>query len=175
MTRKPQTVAIAPGLMPAFPVSSTVEEESGYYNLRSNSNWFYRKLWNFLVKRNVLEPYMVSHTTWTFHPESAEDLNDSICASMHRYLDDGYEPKDLVVIVGPQTFYELTGSPVFRKLVTFQSVDIRRGRGSRHEIFDMPIYVIPHLTGLACVPRVVITTDGKDYTFNRQSFAGIAQ
>jgi hypothetical protein len=70
-----------------------------------------------------------------------------------RYI---YEGK-AVFIIGGATFSELVSAPEFRdqmRFVTgpFGMNDHYHGR----RMFDIPIHVVPNMTGVAVVPRVLI-------------------
>jgi hypothetical protein len=109
-----------------------------------------------LLKYKILTPHWDNIETWTFDPYEQKALHEVMYKCMEQDIEHVIEGK-AVFIIGGKEFAELTGSPIFRQVMKFTSLDYIRNHPYRGpEIYGFPIHVIPHMTGVALIPTVLI-------------------
>ena len=148
---RPQTIEVWPASL-----LNTPERQKTPYKFLVKSNWACRLAWRFLGWMKALEPYYATVDRWTYVPHEQKALHDAMMEAAQGDLRYIWEGK-AVFIVGGKTFSELTQSPVFTQQMMFKTgpfgiSDPYRGR----HIFDIPIHVVPSMTGMALVPKVFI-------------------
>ena len=152
MRLRPQTVASAY-------LSEQVQlQPTPYKFLTPEAGWLLRQVWAFLNWVGVLEPYVARVTTWTYEPRAQKPLMYALMEAIQdTYLLDSLESGDGVIVMGPREWAELCKSPQFRDHTTFYAGPLERAdpyRGRR--VFDVPIHVVPNLSGFAVIPKVII-------------------
>ena len=140
-------------------VTAVVERyETPFKLLSKKAGPVSRALWWALKKLGVLEPYFETLRTWNYVPHDQSDLMEAVAKAYGERLDyvaDG----EAVFIMGGSTFAELSGAPAFQNMMAFDAGPFGRhdSYGGRR-IFNIPIHVVPNMTGMALVPRVLIET-----------------
>lgn len=143
-------------IWPADIRSAVTRRETPYRLLARKAGSLARAAWWLLQKLNALEMHMETVSTWTYVPHAQAPLHDAMLKAIDgnlRYVADG----KAVFIIGAADFSELAGAPAFREMMRFHTGpfginDPYMGR----RIFDIPIHVVPNMTGMAVVPRVII-------------------
>lgn len=138
-------------------IMEVVERRATPYRLlERNAGYLARAAWWLLNKLKALEPYFETVRTWTYVPHEQAPLHEAMLKAVDydlRYVADD----KAVFIIGGATFSELVGAPAFQEQMRFSTGpfgmnDPYRGR----RMFDIPIHVVPNMTGMAIVPRVII-------------------
>lgn len=114
--------------------------------------------WWLLGKLKALRPFSETVYRWDYVPHKQAALHEAMLDAVDRdlrYVADG----KAVFIIGGATFSELVNAPAFRDQMRFMTgpfgmQDPYYGR----RMFDVPIHVVPNMTGLAVVPRAIIET-----------------
>jgi hypothetical protein len=151
---QPQQIAIWPAS-----IREVVErKETPYRLLDKKAGALARCAWWLLGKLKALDPYYESVRSWTYVPHEQAALHEAMLKAVDYDLRYIYEGK-AVFIVGGATFSELVGAPAFRDQMRFVTGPFSLDDGYRgRRMFDIPIHVVPNMTGFAVVPRVVIET-----------------
>jgi len=138
-------------------VAETINFKATPYKLKKfppKLTWLCNFLWKILRKLKALEPYIHEYTTWTYIPASHPSLQNEISnvlTTAIRYN----ESNDLIILVGGDTFKELTQSPVFNQIFNFRSVNMK-GIKNPFEVgtcYSYPIRVIPWMKGIIALPK----------------------
>lgn len=120
--------------------------------------WLTTLMWWTLGKLNALEPFLEKIETWTYTPQKAEPINKALEGSLTGILRAGRSIDDFAFVMGAKEFQELTACSSFREEMTFNTGEFRWNDGYRCRRFGVPIHVVPTLSGIAAIPKVVIET-----------------
>jgi hypothetical protein len=151
---KPQTVTI----WPANLHRRIRKDKQPLYKVNYDdfSPWYIRLAFWMLTKQQVISTHWEAIETWTYVPAKQNDLHTVIMNCIRQDIDYVNEGK-AVFLIGGKDFSELAGSPVFREVTTFSTGPFHRNDPYRgRQIYGFPIHVVPHMTGVALVPRVLI-------------------
>lgn len=152
-------------IWPASLMETVERRETPYRLLDHNANIIARAAWWLLQKMKALQIYHETIRTWTYEPHKQQALHEAMLTAADGDLRYIYEGK-AVFIIGGQEFSELTNAPVFREEMMFRTgpfgfQDAYRGR----QIFNIPIHVVPHMTGMAVIPKVLIERSSDEAPF----------
>lgn len=151
-------------VMAVWPAERRLTEEkreTPYRLLAHKAGWLARAAWRFLQWRKALEPYVESVQKWSYVPAADKPLINLVldCIREGRRHDLAHIAEGkAVIIVGEATFQEFTGSPMFRDTLRFTASITGNYYG--REIAGVPVHVVPGMSGVAIVPRVLIETKG---------------
>jgi hypothetical protein len=135
-------------------------KQTPYMLLNENVGVVARAAWWVLHKLGALSPYMESVRRWDYVPHEQKALHEAMLAAMPEDLEYIYNRK-AVFIMGGQTFSELVNAPAFRDVMRFDTGPFGMAGGRHdlyggHRMFDVPIHIVPNMTGMALVPRVIV-------------------
>lgn len=135
-------------------------KEMPYMLLNAKAGRIGRAAWWVLKKLNALSPYMESVHKYQYVPHEQKALHEAMLKAVNHDLRYVYEGK-AVFIIGGSTFSELCNAPAFREQVMFMTgpFGMAGGRSDPYggrRMFDIPIHIVPHMVGMAVVPRVLI-------------------
>lgn len=142
------------------PVSlkSTITRFETPYKIKKYNNIVVNFLWWCLHKMNALEPFSEEITTWTYTEVSAKRVNDELLKkAITDYTEYAIYESSPVILIGGMTFQELTHSPTFNKAVHFKTGPFGEMKNGIPHYFDVPICVVPSMSGIAVVPKNSLT------------------
>ena len=146
---------------------ATLDEEISYeypegYAVIENSKggrihrFLVRKAWNWLHRSRALKRYSAPVKTYSFGRAEEMKILEAVRGQINRMLQQGHEISDFAIICGAKTFYEITGA-IMHDYTAFNSIPLECGFGGyRGTVCNMPLHVVPMMTGIAFVPKVAI-------------------
>lgn len=128
--------------------------------------WLAKQLWKVLMKLGALEQYWTFTETYSYTHKHQEVVTKAILKHIDYLLDGGEKIEDYSIIIGGSTFYELTDLMIRNGLMSFPLGAVRFGNDDgesryMYEFRGIPIHVVPHMEGIAIVPKVLIEKDKK--------------
>lgn len=117
-----------------------------------------RWCWRLLHKLNAVEQYGFYETVYSYGPAEQDAVGSMIERGILELIDQGRNVEDYSIVLGAQDFAELVKGFTPQDLITVPSSRLTfRGRGSyRAEFRGLPVHVVPNLSGLAILPKVII-------------------
>lgn len=124
--------------------------------------WLARLLWWGLQKLKALAPFEYEVTIHTYGPAEQKKVDEAIMEHIDHVASkvfmEGKEWDDYALIMGGETFHELTGI-LMKTMITVPSgrfhFNFNGGTYGNH-FSGFPVHVIPFHTGTALVPKVLI-------------------
>jgi len=145
--------------------STAILKPEGYRFFKPKKyGWLARLLWRGLEKLHALEQYTTLIETYSYTQQNQEDLTKAIMGHIDYLLRDGCKIEDYAFIVGGETYYELTNTMLRNSanVMRFPAGNIRFNNyddeGTRYvyEFRGIPVHVVPNMSGIAAVPKVLI-------------------
>lgn len=141
---------------PASVVDRFDRIETPYRMLSARAGIIARAAWWLLGKLKALDPYFEKVHRWEYVPHQQAALHEAMLKAVDhdlRYVADG----KAVFIIGGATFSELVSAPAFRDQMLFMTGPFAMSDGYHgRRMFDIPIHVVPNMTGMAVVPRAIV-------------------
>lgn len=117
--------------------------------------WLARLCWKLLHRLKALEMYSETVETFTYTKEDQKTLTKMVMSIGDFLWDADDDPERYVVICGAMDFQEAIRSPEIHREMAFQIGPFGSDLPYRR-IFNMDVHVVPYMSGVAIVPRVVI-------------------
>jgi hypothetical protein len=118
--------------------------------------WYVKLALWVLNKNKMFTPHWEKIETWTYVPYQQDALHEVMMKCIDQDMDYINSGK-AVFIIGGKDFAELTGSPVFREVMRFNTGPFyKHDPYNRRQIYGFPIHVVPNMTGVALIPSVLI-------------------
>jgi hypothetical protein len=117
--------------------------------------WLARACWKLLHRLNALEMYSEKVQTWTYTEAAQETLTKMVMMMRESLWEASEHPDRWVVVCGAKDFHEAVNAPEFRDAMTFSVGPFGRSIPYR-QMFNMDVHVVPHLTGIAVIPRAIV-------------------
>lgn len=122
--------------------------------------WLSRLCWKILHRLNALEMYSETVETFNYTKEDQKTLTKMVMSIGDFLWEAADDPERYVVICGAMEFQEAIRSPELHHALAFQIGPFGTNRPYRR-MFNMDVHVVPYLSGIAVVPRVVIEKQAK--------------
>jgi hypothetical protein len=117
--------------------------------------WLARLCWKLLHRLNALEMYSEKVVRWTYTKEAQETLTKMVMKMGDFLWEAADDPERYVVVCGAEDFHEALRSPEMRHEMVFSIGPFGSDRPYRR-MFNMDVHVVPYLSGIAVIPRVVV-------------------
>jgi hypothetical protein len=145
---------------------STPFQPEGYRFLKPMGNrfqkWLAKQLWSGLHRLRALQPWFTTVTTYEYTQKAQDDLTKAIMHHIDYIKNEGGKIEDFAIIVGGEKFYELTNIMLHDNTYrTFPAAPLRFCTDDGREIViqeyrGIPIHIVPHMSGIALVPKVIL-------------------
>jgi hypothetical protein len=119
------------------------------------SGWLARRFWWGLRKLGALSPYSERVVTARYTQDNAATVAKALIGYMQRNGFGNVDPREMVWIMGDKEFSELANTEPNDRYLSIQAGPI--GFGSERKAFDIPVTVVPGLTGYAAIPKRYLT------------------
>lgn len=146
-------------------VTSVLEPE-GYKFFKASGNrfqkWLARQLWNGLHRLRALQQYTTMIRTYEYTTRAQDEVTKEIAHHISYIRSEGKKIEDFALIMGGDKFYELAHLQLIGlEHRTFPAAPLRFGQDDgrkvvREEYRGIPIHVVPHMSGIALVPKVIL-------------------
>lgn len=134
----------------------------GYKILKPKKfTWLARALWWGLKKLKALQPYMTEVIIYEYGPVEREKVSQALLAQMdymaHSIMNYRNLESDFCIIMGGETFFELTEIMMLENItLPLNHFYHQDERGYRAEFKGMKVHVVPHVQGMAIIPKVLV-------------------
>lgn len=121
------------------------------YN-RSKGNFITNFAWWILNKFSVLDWVMDEQESWKYTIIDRNKLSEEIFKTVKDLRYFAESPDKYALVIGGRTFQEIVGSPDFHHYFSLPLNSLAYSG----QLFNIDAHVVPHLEGMALIPKVVI-------------------
>jgi hypothetical protein len=120
------------------------------------------RIWRWLHNCGALEPYWHSEKVYTYNEPKRQAVSEAIMDAMDEVLHSvayrGARTDDFVVCLGGFEFEEIMRGFVATRptLIDAGEFYLKDQNGYVAKFHNMPVHVIPHMKGVALIPRILV-------------------
>lgn len=123
--------------------------------------WLVRKMWQWLQNSGSLAPYEHRVTVYSYGEIERRALSEHVMHAMDEVLNSLLYRRgridDFILIVGGADFSEIMGGHIGGLItVDVGPFALRHSGLGEVRIADMPVHVVPHMRGVAIIPRDIL-------------------
>jgi hypothetical protein len=123
--------------------------------------WWRNKLaalcWHILHKLHAVEAFQYSEKIYRYGDTEQGKVTDLILKSVDAVLRHRGVPEDYCIVLGAKEFSELMRDMPIHEGFTVPAGRICRANNVyRDEFRGLPVHVVPHLSGVAVLPKVIV-------------------
>jgi len=120
--------------------------------------WAANTLWSLLHRLNAVEQYQFTETFYSFSKPAQDSIFSMVSDQMLQVVAYGEDLNNYALVVGAETFEELTQATMHRHAAVKLEGPYPFGLpgGYRGAFRNVPVHVVPLMEGVALIPKVVI-------------------
>jgi hypothetical protein len=145
----------------SFEPETVWNRPEGWWMKSALKGWWRNKLaalcWHILHKLHAVEPFRYSEKFYSYGDAEQGSVTELILKSVDSALRHRAVPEDYCIVLGAKEFSELMRDMPIHDHLTVPAGRICRVRdGYREEFRGLPVHVVPRLSGVAVLPKVII-------------------